>query len=542
MSLDDALAGARFLGGLPSFLRHPVALEEAAATLRRRLAQREADFLDIARRAIYQQAHSPYRRMLEIAGCEYGDLERLVRQGGLEGALQALYRSGVYLTVDEFKGRRPAVRGGIALPIDPARLQNPCSAFHIPARSSGSRGPGTAVQMDLAFVRDRALTTSLVLDARGGGGWLKAVWGVPGSWGMVRLLELSGFGAPAARWFSQIDPDIPDLHPRYRWSMRALGWGSRLAGVPLPRAQHAPLDDPLPLASWMAEVLRRGGTPYLQTFASPAVRLCQAAMRAGLDLRDAQLTISGEPITAARLAVIRGAGAEAQPCYAITECGPIGYGCLAPEAADDLHLLHDRHGLIQAGPEGEALGLPPMALLLTSLRPTSPFILLNVSMGDQAVVARRACGCPLERLGWARHLHTIRSYEKLTGGGVNFLDTDVIRVLEEVLPARFGGAPTDYQLLEEEAADGRPQLRLLVHPGIGPLVPAAVAEAFLEAIGGGTGAERVMGLMWREAGLLQVERRAPLATRSGKVLHLHLDCRLPPGRGGKDGEREGRKT
>jgi hypothetical protein len=69
-----------------------------------------------------------------------------------------------------------------------------------------------------------------------------------------------------------------------------------------------------------------------------------------------------------------------------------------------------------------------------------------------------------------------------------------------------------------------------------------VAEAFLEAIGGGTGAERVMGLMWREAGLLQVERRAPLATRSGKVLHLHLDCRLPPGRGGKDGEREGRKT
>jgi hypothetical protein len=172
--------------------------------------------------------------------------------------------------------------------------------------------------------------------------------------------------------------------------------------------------------------------------------------------------------------------------------------------------------------------LPASTLLFSSLRPTAPIILLNVSMGDQAVVVRRACGCPLERLGWATHLHTVRSYEKLTAGGAAFLGADVIRVLEEVLPARFGGDPTDYQLVEEEAADGRPQLRLLVHPAVGPLEPAAVAEAFLEAIGGGTGAERVMGLMWRGAGLLRVERRAPLATGSGKVLHLRLDRGAPP--------------
>src|SRR3990172_8887397 len=83
-------------------------------------------------------------------------------------------------------------------------------------------------------------------------------------------------------------------------------------------------------------------------------------------------------------------------------------------------------------------------------------ILLNISMGDQAVVLRRQCGCPLEQLGWTTHLHTIRSHEMLTCGGISFLDTDVIRVIEEVLPARFGGAPTDYQLLEDEADDGRP--------------------------------------------------------------------------------------
>ena len=97
-----------------------------------------------------------------------------------------------------------------------------------------------------------------------------------------------------------------------------------------------------------------------------------------------------------------------------------------------------------------------------------------------------------------------------------------MRVLEQVLPARFGGGPTHYQLVEEEAIDGRPRLRLLVHPLVGTLDPQEVAEAFLTAIGSGSGVERVMELQWRQGGLLQVDRRAPLTTPTGKILHLHL--------------------
>jgi hypothetical protein len=103
-------------------------------------------------------------------------------------------------------------------------------------------------------------------------------------------------------------------------------------------------------------------------------------------------------------------------------------------------------------------------------------------------------------------------------------------VLEEALPARFGGGPTDYQLLEEEAEDGRPRLRLLVHPSLGPLDAEAVADAFLSAIGAGSGAEHVMALQWRQAGLVGVERRVPLATASGKILHLHQEQRSAGGR------------
>jgi hypothetical protein len=339
---------------------------------------------------------------------------------------------------------------------------------------------------------------------------------------MARVLEFSVCGAPAIRWYSQVDPAASGVHPRYRWSVRAMRLASRLAGVPLPLPVHVSHDDPLPIAEWLAAVLRAGNTPLLHTFPSSAVRLCRAAMEAGIDLRGAQFSLGSEPTTAARLAAVRQVGAVAVPHYATHECYFLAYGCLAPAAPDDLHFLHDRLALIQPGARTNP-ALPPLALLITSLRATAPLILMNVSLGDQAEVGQRLCGCPLERFGWTTHLHTIRSYEKLTAGGMTFLDADVIRVLEEVLPARFGGGSTDYQLLEQEDEHGQPRLSLLVHPALGQLDPAAVADAFLSGIGSGSGTERVMALQWRQAGLLRVERRPPRATGSGKIQHLHVE-------------------
>ena len=523
--VQDIVAGARLLRSLPGFLRNPIGVEQARAILRRRLEHREGDFLALARTAIFGQAASPYRHLLRLAGCEYGDLERLVGGEGLEGALSALLQRGVYLTVDELKGRRPAVRGSTVVAVDPVRLRNPSSAFHVAGESSGSRGPRTRAPFDLALIRDRAVDLSLVLDARGGGRWLHALWEVPGGAAIVHLLDFSAVGTPPIRWFSQVSPTASDLHPCYRWSARGVRWVSLLAGTPLPRPDYVPLRDSLSIARWMAKILGNAGTPHLYTFPSSAVGLCQAAREAGIALRGAQFTLAGEPITAARLATIRAVGAEAVPRYACIEASIVAEGCLAPAAADDLHLLHDVHALVQPGPDVATPGLPAGALVISSLRPTAPLILLNVSLGDQAQLAHRECGCPLERLGWTTHLHTVRSFEKLTAGGMTFLDRDLIRVLEVALPARFGGGPTDYQLQEEETRDGRPRLRLLVHPSVSPLDNDAVADAFLEAIGGGSGVERVMELHWRQAGLLRVERGAPLAGTTGKILHLHQQGR-----------------
>ena len=522
---DDLTAAARLLTGLPSFLHRRFTPEEGRAEVRRRLDARGADFLALLRRAVFERPDGPYRILLRAAGCELGDVARLVEREGLEGALDALRGHGVYLTIEEFKGRRPVVRGSTCFDIDPAQLRNPLSSVHVRSESSGSRGPRTSVGMDLAYVRDQAANVAVFLGIRRGLEWRQALWSVPGGYAMRVLLRLAAAGAPPARWFSQVDPGAPGLHARYRWSARMLRLGSLGAGVPLPAARFAPLEAPLPVARWMAEVLEQGEVPHLFTFPSSAVRLCEAASEAGLSLRGAQFWLTGEPITARRLEVIAAAGAEAVGHYGSSECGgPIAYGCLHPERRTDLHLLSDLLAVVQSGPAAAGAGdLPPRALMYSSLRAAAPFVLVNLAIGDDAHVEPAACGCPIAAMGWSTTLREVRSYAKLTAGGMNILDADMVEALEEALPGRFGGGPTDYQLVEDEDAEGHPRLRLLVHPRLGPLDARVVAETLLAAIGSGHGIERVTELVWRDAGVVHVERRAPVATQTGKIRHFHLE-------------------
>jgi hypothetical protein len=56
-----------------------------------------------------------------------------------------------------------------------------------------------------------------------------------------------------------------------------------------------------------------------------------------------------------------------------------------------------------------------------------------------------------------------------------------------------------------------------------------VVDAFLAAIGGGAGVERVMELEWRQARILEVGRQPPKLAPSGKIAHLHVEPR--PARG-----------
>jgi hypothetical protein len=148
-------------------------------------------------------------------------------------------------------------------------------------------------------------------------------------------------------------------------------------------------------------------------------------------------------------------------------------------------------------------------------------MMLNVESDDYGVVEERDCGCPIGELGLRLHLHAIRSYEKLTSEGMNFVGTELLALVEEILPGRFGGGPADYQLVEQEV-DGLPKVSVVVSPRIGPVDDTAVASTVLEALGSGPGYRDMMARLWRDGDTLRVERREPHQTGQAKILPLHV--------------------
>ncbi len=463
--------------------------------------------------AIYENPGSPYLPLLKGAGCELGDLRATVSTDGVDATLRQLLREGVHLTVGEFKGRTPVQRGRLEFLIPPGGLHNPRSSPHALARSGGSRSAGTVTGFDLAFVRGCAANLCVMLDAMRGLDWSKADWEGHGGGAALRVLKYANLPGGIARWFLRVRPEGQWIRDPYRTNAQWMHWAARMAGPGIPEPEFVSHEEPQPIARWMEGELRAGRTPHLFGFVSSAVRLCQAAEAEGIDVEGAHFTVAGEPFTPHRAEAFKRVGTRVSPRYGSVETGPIGYACLRPEVADDLHLLEDLHAMIQGGDEAPA-GTPRTSLFITNLHPQAPFVMLNVSMGDEAELDEARCGCTLERMGWSRRIRHVSSFEKLTAGGVTLLASDAIRVLEKELPARFGGAATWYQLVEDEGPDGSPKLSLRVHPQLGELDEDAVRDAFLEGIGGSA--------MWATPGFLTVERLSPEVTSVGKLLHMHV--------------------
>jgi hypothetical protein len=148
--------------------------------------------------------------------------------------------------------------------------------------------------------------------------------------------------------------------------------------------------------------------------------------------------------------------------------------------------------------------------------------MINVELGDFGVLGTRQCGCPWDRFSFTTHLHTIRSYEKLTSEGMHFTGSDLLSLVDDLLPRTFGGTPTDYQFVEEER-DGLPAVSLIVSPRVNGVSADAVADVVLRTLGARDPAHRMMAAIWRDGRTLHVVRREPYATRTGKILALHVD-------------------
>ena len=76
----------RLASGLRKFLREPITLEQCHQIIKHGLEDREQNLLGVVKKTIYDNKNSPYLELLKLAGCEYGDFERMMRSDGIEPA------------------------------------------------------------------------------------------------------------------------------------------------------------------------------------------------------------------------------------------------------------------------------------------------------------------------------------------------------------------------------------------------------------------------------------------------------------------------
>jgi hypothetical protein len=522
---EDLAMLARLGRDLPRAFRAPIDAAEARARLRHRLANRERRLLAIAERAIYANPRSPYLTLLRHVGCELGDLRALLSREGLEGALTILANQGVYVRYDEFKGRREVVRGSLRLRFDPADFDNPFPRAHLIMFTGGSGRRPSRVRYSLDFLEEWAVTISLSCQAFGLERPAQAFWWpVP----LAHTIMAGMLGHPVRGWFYPHQP-----LPRWvDWAARYLRLLGRAGGCRFPPPQYRGLDQPERLAAWLASQLRDGQPLLLWASSSAGARLGLAATQAGLDLRGATILTTGEAVTDARRQQMAGSGVQVIPAYSSVDVSAPAYGCATPLRTDELHVMDDRCALIthrrpasDGGPlDGGPLDGGPLvdALLSTALTPAAPKIALNCETGDHGLIEQRDCGCLFGALGLRRHLSEIRSFEKLTGEGVTFARTNVQQIVEEILPARFGGTLLDYQLAEEESPDGPTRLVLRVSPSVGDVDESALRATLLAELGRGGESDAYNARLWHGAGTVQVRREPPHVTRAGKVLPFEM--------------------
>lgn len=519
---------ATFPLALRRFLRERLTLEDARRIVRERLARREVNFLQMLERNVFNFPSSPYLKLLKHAGCELEDVRTILKEKGLDSTLKTLREAGVYITFEEFKGREPIKRNGLTLPVRASDFDNPFAKNHMWKQTSGSTGAAVQVAIDLNHIAARASNRMIALDAHGLLGAPFALYrGIMPDRTMGQLLFGALTGNLPQRWFSPIGLRDSNQWVKYGLGTYYLIACMRLAGVPIPLPEYVKPDRGIIVARWAAAAAGRHGRCMVRAGTSRAVGICHDAEQAGVDLTGVTFVGAGEPATVGKMEHIRRAGARFISNYGMSESGQPAAGCANPVTVSDYHLFQDTFALFSYPYHVKTFDVTVPAFNLTTLLPNSPKVMFNVQIDDYGIVEERRCGCPLEAYGFTTHLREIRSYSKLTGEGVTLIGNEIVHILEQVLPARFGGSPLDYQLMEQEDAQGLTRLYLVISPRIEIANESAAVDCLLEALRTCSPAADVARLVWHNAHSLQVKRIEPVWGKGGKFLPLHVPHRHP---------------
>jgi hypothetical protein len=528
-SAVDAAVGLYELGlFLPGYYRKTLTVAEMQSEIQGLLTRRSETFLELARSRIYGAPGSPYLRLLRRAGCDFADLRSHVLGHGLEPTLERLAREGVYLTSDEFKGRKEVIRGRESFLVSPADFQRPDDRAGFFSQSSGSRGAPTRSRVSFDWHLFRSAPIGVFLHAHDLYSSAYAYYDSMLSWsgGVQTMLACHRAGMRVERWFAREAPVRGALERfRHRLNNYMTITGARWFGHGLPRPEPVDPADLNPILRWALEQTKRGRIACIDTVANNAVRIALAATAAGESLAGVKFIVHGEPMTDAKRDIVDRSGAGFAVRYSSEPSFQLGVGCARAAYTDEVHLNQHLYAVIHQGFPLADPYAPSEALLFTTLHPLAPQLLLNAQNGDYGTLERRHCGCALEEAGLALHLHGIRSFEKFTGEGMNYYFGELLELIEKKLPAEFGGAPGDYQLVEEEEA-GRTCLTLRIDPGIGALDVQQITARLRAELGKGSWGNEFQARVWDEAGALRIKRAAPEANARGKILPLEVRKRI----------------
>ncbi len=505
--------------------------EQARAIVIGRMRRRETNFLQTLEIGVSRNPRSPYRTLLRLARCELGDVRTMLSTSGLEGTLRAMREAGIYVSFEEFKGLRPLERDGHVIPTRPEDFDNHFLTKYHRVSTGGSTGTGRNVLIDLDHLSDKLPLQLLGDHFHGSYGVPIAIWfEIPPGNGLGSVLQRVPTGNVPERWFSPIRGGRDGAGLQSRIATMAALAVARGSGAKVPWPKYLPLDRAAVIAHWAAGALRRRGACAIRAHVSKALRVCLAAKAEGIDLGGAVVVGGGAPPTPAKIAQIESTGARFHSGYHFMEVGAVGLSCTASSEPNDQHLCLDHLAMIQAPREVPGLDVSVPSFHFTTLLPSAPKVLINVESDDFGVVETRSCGCPFEELGFTTHLRDIRSFRKLTGEGVTLVGSSMESILEEDLPARFGGSPLDYQLLEEEDERGFTRLTILVSPSVPVADESAVIREMLDALRRRGGAAEMSRELWHQAGSFRVRRKAPRLTARGKMMPLQLARRLSSAR------------
>lgn len=523
--ISDIAKYNRLVWDLRDFFKDKITLEQSKQVLKERINNRGNNFLKTVRKGIYENPKSPYLKLLKIAGCEYGDIENDVIKDGIESTLKKLLKNEVYLSFEEFKKGSEVVRGSRRFRFKQSDFDNPFVPVLIQGSSSGSRSSGTRTTFDMknaaamSYYRLPMLMANPEMDKPIG--IYKPI--LPATSGISNVLLWWKVGHSPLRWFTPVNEKQVRASLRDKLALRYIIYGSILWGAKLTRPEYVDLNDAIKVAHWIANTKNKLGGCCLITSVSPAVKVCHAAIQNHIDIEGTHINVSGEPLTEAKYKQLTNSGVTVSSRYTMNETSGIGYGCSYSNPIDDIHHFHDSTAIIQhpktIGQNNSGISVD--AFLCTTLLPTAPKILLNVESDDYGIMENHSCDCIFGQLGFNTHIHHIRSYAKLTGVGMTIINTDLVRILEEVLPQKYGGSAADYQLLEQEDNEGRTRLNLIISPGVGTIAEDEVVATILEELRRLPQGGKLAAGVWEQEKTLSIKRMNPISN-SGKVMTLQL--------------------